>query len=152
MEARRPTRPLLDERTLRVVLLAIGGFHVLLGGWQFLAPGSFFEHVGRYGAENTHYVGDIGSFTLAFGIAVLLAAGRPSWRAPILALGAIWYGLHAINHLFDIDENRISNARGALDTILIGFGAGALAWLAAVSDRLHRHPSAYRDPPDATWR
>ena len=60
MEARRPTQPLLDERTLRVVLLAIGAFHIFLGGWQFLAPGSFFEHVGRYGAENTHYVGDVG--------------------------------------------------------------------------------------------
>ena len=138
MEARTPARPLLDERTLRIVMLAIGLFHVLLGGWQFLAPGSFFEHVGRYGAENTHYVGDVGSFTLAFGIAVLLAAGRPTWRAPILALGAIWYGLHAVNHLFDIDENRISNARGAADTILIAFGAGALAWLAGVSERLRR--------------
>jgi hypothetical protein len=139
MEARSPTRPLLDERTLRVVLLAIGAFHVFLGGWQFFAPGSFFEHIGRYGAENTHYVGDVGSFTLAFGIAVLLAAGRPSWRAPILALGAIWYGLHAINHLFDIDEHRISNARGVADTVLIAIGAGVLAWLAGVSERLHRH-------------
>jgi hypothetical protein len=139
MEARSPTRPLLDERTLRVVLLALGAFHVLFGVWQFFAPGSFFEHIGRYGAENTHYVGDVGSFTLAFGIAVLLAAGRPSWRAPILALGAIWYGLHAINHLFDIDENRISDARGAADTILIAIGAGVLAWVAAVSDRLYRH-------------
>ena len=138
MEARTPARPLLDERTLRIVMLAIGLFHVLLGGWQFLAPGSFFEHIGRYGAENTHYVGDVGSFTLAFGIAVLLAAGRPTWRAPILALGAIWYGLHAVNHLFDIDENRISNARGAADTILIAIGAGALAWLAGVSERLRR--------------
>jgi hypothetical protein len=136
MEARTRARPLLDERMLRTVLLAIGLFHVLLGGWQFFAPGSFFEHVGRYGAENTHYVGDVGSFTLAFGIAVLLAAGRPTWRAPILVLGAIWYGFHAINHLFDIDENRISNARGAADTILIAIGAGVLAWLAGVSERL----------------
>src|SRR5919106_6267239 len=105
MEARRPTRSLLDERTLRIVMLAIGLFHVLLGGWQFLAPASFFEHVGRYGAENTHYVGDVGSFTLAIGIALLLAVGRPSWRGPILYLPAIWYALHTVNHLFDIDEN-----------------------------------------------
>jgi hypothetical protein len=140
METRSRSTPALDERTLRVVLLALGAFHLVLGGWQLVAPGSFFEHIGRYGVENTHYVGDIGSFTLAFGIALLLAAGRPSWRAPLLALGALWYGLHAINHLFDIDENEISNARGVADTVLIAIGAGLLAWLAGVSERLRRGP------------
>ena len=128
----------LDERTLRVVLLALGAFHVFLGGWQMFAAGSFFEHVGRYGPENTHYVGDVGAFTLAFGISLLLAAGRPRWRAPLLALGAIWYALHAFNHLFDIDENGISDARGIADTLLIAIGAALLAWLASVADRLAR--------------
>jgi hypothetical protein len=134
-ESRRPGVT-LDERTLRVVLLALGAFHVFLGGWQLFAADSFFEHVGRYGLENTHYVGDVGSFTLAFGIALLLAAGRPSWRAPILALGAIWYALHAFNHLFDIDENGISDARGVGDTLLLAIGAALLAWLASLAHRL----------------
>jgi hypothetical protein len=134
----RAGRVAIGERTLRLVVAALGAFHVFLGAWQLLAPDSFFEHVGRYGAENTHYVGDVGSLTLAFGLALLLAAGRPSWRAPLLALGAIWYGLHAINHLFDIDENEISEARGIADTLLIAIGAALLAWLAGVSERLRR--------------
>jgi hypothetical protein len=133
-------RAALDERSLRVVTAALGAFHVLVGAWQFFASGSFFEHVGRYGAENIHYVGDLGSLTLAYGIGLLLAAGRPGWRAPLYALGAIWYALHAVNHLFDIDENGISEARGVLDTVLIAVGAVALAWLARVSER--RAPSA----------
>jgi hypothetical protein len=124
---------MLEERTLLPVIGAIAAVHIALGGWQILAPGSFFTNVGRYGAENTHYVGDIGTFTLAFGIAVLLAATRPSWRAPVFAVGALWYALHALNHLFDIDENRISEARGVLDTVLIAVGAVLLAWLARAS-------------------
>jgi hypothetical protein len=134
MEARPATRASLDESTLRIVVGALGAFHVLLGGWQFFFNDSFFEHVGRYGAENTHYVGDAGSFTLAFGIALLLAVGRPTWRAPILYLGAIWYGLHAVNHLLDIDENAISEFRGVLDTVLIALGAVLLAWLARATE------------------
>ena len=137
MEARSaPGNVPLSESGLRTAIGALGGFHLLLGGWQFLAPASFFEHVGRYGAENTHYVGDVASFTLAIGIALLVAVGRPSWRAPILYLAAIWYAIHAVNHLFDIDENGISNFRGALDTVLIAIGAVLLAWLGRASERL----------------
>jgi hypothetical protein len=128
---------MLDERTLRVVLLALGVFHVVEGAWQLLAPGSFFDEIGLYGTENTHYVGDVGSFVLAFGVGLLLAAGRPTWRAPLLAVGALWYGLHAVNHLFDIDEAR-SDARGIADTVLLAIGAGLLAWLAGVSERVRR--------------
>ena len=129
---------MVGESTIRAVLIVLGLFHVALGLMQFLAPGTFFEEIGNYGAENLHYVGDAGAFTAAYGAALLLAVSRPSWWAPILALGAIWYALHAVNHLFDIDENGISEARGVLDTILIAIGAALLAWLAQVSGRLAR--------------
>jgi hypothetical protein len=138
MEARSaPGQAPLSESTLRTTIGALGVFHLLLGAWQFLGPASFFEHVGRYGAENTHYVGDVASFTLATGLALLLAVGRPSWRAPILYLAAAWYAIHAVNHLFDIDENRISDVRGTLDTLLLAVGAVVLAWLGRAADRLH---------------
>ena len=47
---------------------------------------------------------------------------RPAWRAPLLWLGALWYGFHAINHAFDTGEAK-SEARGWSDTLLIAFGA-----------------------------
>jgi len=131
----RPINAPLHERTLRIAVGALGAFHIVEGLWQLLAPGSFYARIGTYGLENTHYVGDVGAFVLAFGIALVLAVGRPSWRAPLLYLGALWYGFHAINHLFDVDEAR-STARGAIDTILLAFGAGLLAWLASAADRL----------------
>lgn len=122
---------------MRVVVGALGAFHLLLGSWQLLAPGSFFTAIGPYGPENAHYVGDVGAFIAAYGIALLVAVGRPGWRTPLLAVGAIWYALHAINHLFDIGEAR-SDLRGIADTLLIALGAAVLAWLAAVAARPRR--------------
>ena len=73
---------------------------------------------------------------LAFGVALGIAVVRPSWRAPLLWLGALWYGFHAINHAFDTGEAK-SEARGWTDTLLIAFGAVGAAWLARVSERLN---------------
>jgi hypothetical protein len=127
---------MIGERTLKSVLAFVAAYHVLLGLMQLLAPGSFFEEIGNYGVENLHYVGDVGSFTLAFGVALAIAVVRPSWRAPLLWLGALWYGFHAVNHAFDTGEAK-SEARGWSDTLLIAFGALASAWLARVSERLY---------------
>ena len=109
-----------------------------------VAPDTFFEQIGHYGVENSNYVGDVGAFMLAFGVAVGISIVRPAWRAPILWLGALWYGFHAINHSFDTAEAK-SEARGWSDTLLIGLGAVASAWLARVSERLNAgHDSEVR--------
>jgi hypothetical protein len=125
----------MTERALRAVLAFVAAYHVVTGGMALIAPDAFFDEIGRYGVENSHYVGDVGAFVLAFGVALGIAVVRPAWRAPLLWLGALWYGLHAINHAFDIGEAR-SEARGWADTLLIAFGAVASAWLARVSEGL----------------
>lgn len=111
-------------------------YHVATGLLALIAPGTFFDQIGHYGLENRHYVGDVGAFILAFGVAVGISVGRPSWRPPILWLGALWYGFHALNHAFDTGEAK-SEVRGWGDTLLIGLGAVASAWLARVSERLN---------------
>ncbi len=124
---------MISERAMRAVLIVLGVVQVASGALALVAPGTFYDEVGRYGVENQHYVGDVGAFVLAFGIAVLVAAQRPAWRVPVLALGAVWYGLHAINHVFDVGDAR-SDARGIADTIYIGLGGllyAYLAWAAA---------------------
>jgi hypothetical protein len=140
----------MNERVLKAILAFIAAYHVVLGLMQLFAPGTFFDEIGSYGVENSHYIGDVGAFTLAFGIAVGIAVVRPGWRAPVLWLGALWYGLHALNHAFDTDEAR-SEARGWTDTLLIAFGGVAAAWLARVSERLLADDGgpAERRPPAA---
>jgi hypothetical protein len=125
----------IGERALRAILAIIAAYHVVTGLIALIAPDTFYEQIGHYGVENSHYVGDVGAFLLAFGVAVGIAIVRPAWRAPLLWLGALWYGFHAINHAFDTGEAK-SEARGWSDTLLIAFGAFASAWLARVSERL----------------
>ncbi len=128
---------MIGERTLRAVLVVVAAYHVAMGLLALIAPDTFFNQIGHYGVENSHYVGDVGAFILAFGVAVGISVARPSWRAPILWLGALWYGFHALNHAFDTGEAK-SEARGWGDTLLIAFGAVGAAWLARVSERLDR--------------
>ena len=137
MEARgAPGGPILTESTLRTTVGALGAFHVLEGLYMLLAPGSFYSRIGTYGAENTHYVGDVGSFILAYGIAVAISIRIPSWRVPVLWVGALWYGLHAVNHVFDTGQAR-SDARGWTDTLLLAFGGVLFAYFAQVAARLN---------------
>jgi hypothetical protein len=122
----------VSERSVRagVVLLAL--FPLVTGVIALAAPDTFFEQIGRYGARNTHYVGDVGAFTAAYGAVLMAAAARPAWRVPLLVLGAAWYGLHALNHLFDVDEAR-STARGIADTVLLAAGAALHLGLARIA-------------------
>jgi hypothetical protein len=127
----------MTERALKAVLVVVAAYHVVTGALALVAPDTFFDQIGHYGVENSHYVGDVGAFILAFGVAVGIAIFRPAWRAPVLWLGALWYGFHALNHAFDTGEAK-SDARGWTDTILIALGALGAAWLARVSERLNR--------------
>jgi len=126
----------VTEKALKAVLAVIAVWHIVTGAMALVVPDTFFDQIGHYGIENSHYVGDVGAFMLAFGAAVAISIWRPSWRAPVLWLGALWYGFHAINHAFDTDEAK-SDARGWSDTLLIAFGGVAAAWLARVSERLN---------------
>lgn len=127
----------MTEKALQTVLAVIAIYHVVTGALALIAPDTFFEQIGHYGVENSHYVGDVGAFILAFGVAVGISVVRPSWRAPVLWLGALWYGFHALNHAFDTGEAK-SEARGWGDTAALAFGAVGAAWLARVSERINR--------------
>jgi hypothetical protein len=125
----------VSERALRLTLYVVAAYQLALGLLMAFAPGTFFDKFGEYGVENDHYIGDIAAFTIAAGIGLVLAARRPSWRVPLLAVGAIWYGLHALNHLTDIGQAS-SDARGVLDTVVLGLSALGSAYLARESARL----------------
>jgi hypothetical protein len=134
----------ISERALKAVLVVVAAYHVATGLLALVAPDTFFDQIGHYGVENSHYVGDVGAFMLAFGVAVGIAVVRPAWQAPILWLGALWYGFHAINHAFDTGEAK-SEGRGWGDTIAIALGVAISAWLARVSERLNA--AAVAGPP-----
>ena len=68
---------MISERALRAILAVIAAYHVVTGLLALIAPDTFFDQIGHYGIENSHYVGDVGAFVLAFGVAVGIAVVRP---------------------------------------------------------------------------
>jgi hypothetical protein len=133
----------LSDSTLRGFLVFFGALNLVFGVIALLAPGTFFDEIGRYAPRNDHYIGDVGAFQAAVGAGFLLSIRYPSWRMPVLVIGAILYGLHSLNHLFDIGEAR-SDARGIFDTVALAGGAAVLAYLAKVAAAVR--PSDARGP------
>jgi hypothetical protein len=119
----------VSESVQRGALLFFGVLNLVLGAIMAIDPGYFFEHIGKYGAENDHYIGDVSAFYLAAGLGLLIAAQRRSWRVPVCVVAALWYCFHAINHLFDVGIAS-SRGRGWSDTILIAIVGVAFALLA----------------------
>lgn len=127
----------MSEGALRVTLWVVAAIQLGLGLLGLLAPGTFFDEIGTYAPQNDHYIGDLGAYNVAAGFGVAMAAMRPEWRVPILVVGAVLNGLHAVNHLFDIGEAS-SDAKGVFDTIALALLAAGSAYLARVSSRLRR--------------
>jgi hypothetical protein len=95
---------MISQSAFRALIVLFGLSQLALGLIMVIAPGFFFDNVGPYGAENDHYVRDYATFYLALGLTVLAAVPRPSWRVPILALAAVQYLLHSVNHLVDVGD------------------------------------------------
>jgi hypothetical protein len=89
---------------VRALLIAFAVVQLVIGLLLWLAPGFFFDEIGPYGVRNDHYMGDVATWYLASGVAVLAAVRRPAWRVPVLFLVAVQYALHSLNHLIDVGE------------------------------------------------
>ncbi len=114
---------------MRVALGALAVTQLALALFMALAPREFFDSVGPWGDFNGHYVRDFASFYGAIGIAALLALSRPAWWAPVLAIAALEYTLHALNHVADLTEADPEWV-GYADLALLVAATAVLAWLA----------------------
>lgn len=132
--------PRLDERTFRSVLTLLGASQIALFAWMVISPSSFFDAIASFGPQNDHYVRDAAMFPLAIGIGLLVSARRPSWRVPSLAIAAVWYLAHAINHLIDIGDAD-PGWIGPFDFVVILLTGLLLGWLALAAARLKGDPA-----------
>jgi hypothetical protein len=112
---------------MRPLLIAVAVVQLITGLLLWLTPGFFYDEIGPFGARNDHYMGDVATWYLALGVALLLAVRRPSWRVPVLAIALAQYMLHSLNHLIDIGESDPSwlgpanFASLVLTTLLVGW-------------------------------
>ncbi len=112
----------------RIGLGALAGVQAIIGGWMVLAPGSFTTRVAPFGARNDHLLRDLASWELALAAVAALAVTRPAWRVPAVTLALLHFGLHALNHLLDVNEAD-PGWIGVADLISLTLAAAALAWL-----------------------
>jgi hypothetical protein len=115
---------------INVGLVAFGAYLVGIAVWGVVAPGRFYEELGRFGARNDHYIHDVAAFQAATGVLLLLAVRRPTWRVPALTLASLEFGLHAISHVIDLNDADPQWV-GVLELVGLVFGTAVLGWLLA---------------------
>jgi hypothetical protein len=133
--------PAARSTALRAGLLAVAGVQLITGLLLALTPGVFYDALADFGPRNEHDLRDMAAFYLASAVVLAIAAGRPSWRAPALALVGLQFALHAINHLVDVGDADPSWV-GPFDLATLAIGGLLLGWLyrAAARDDAARGP------------
>ena len=107
----------------QAVLLVAGLSYVGTGIALLLAPRWFFENVGNFPPFNRHYAGDLGTFLLPLGLALLVAARNPSRHLLLIGMAAGASLLHAFNHLYDAVAGQATLIHGLIDIgPLLGLG------------------------------
>jgi Predicted membrane protein (DUF2306) len=134
--------PASSEARLRRLLLALGAVQLGLGGWMALTPASFFASVAPFGVRNEHLLRDLSTTSLALGVAAMLAAARPNWRVPVLAITLLQFALHTLNHLLDLGHAE-PGWLGPANALALGLATIALA----LTLRAAQHPATVQTSP-----
>ena len=126
----------MNEARLRTILLVIAIYHLALGAFMFFAPGAFYDSLGKFPPQNDHYTKDVATFYIALGVVFYASVRLRSWRTPLLALTALEYALHALNHLIDVND-AASDFTGWFDFFSLAFLALLFGGLASFAWRVH---------------
>jgi predicted anti-sigma-YlaC factor YlaD len=108
-----------NPRHLAPVCVAIGLTQLVPALWIVIAPHSFFDHVGPFGAYNSHYLGDAASFQAGIGVILIAAARFQTLRAGALGVALSTVGFHAINHWIDVNDAHAGSDAGITDAVLL---------------------------------
>lgn len=90
-----------STRIVQIIVALSGLVYALTGVALLLVPTWFFQHIGHFPPYNQHYEGDLGSFLLALGVALLFAASDPGRYVLVIRIAAIGSLLHVGNHIYD---------------------------------------------------
>jgi hypothetical protein len=123
IEARRRA-----DLTVRPLMAALAFYHLALGSFMVVAPRTFYEQVAAFPPYNAHFIRDIATFYLALGLVFALAAARRSWQVPLLVFALLQYGLHVLNHVWDVSETE-PGWLGPANLVVVALITAALYWL-----------------------
>jgi hypothetical protein len=133
---------------MRLALGVLGLTQIAVGAWLVIDPDSFIDEIAAFGPADHHFLRDLGTFQAGIGIALIAAAGRPSWRVPVLFAAFVQSALHTINHLFDIGGTD-PGWQGPVNFVSLLLLTGAYAFLMQEANEVRESP---RMPPAASER
>jgi hypothetical protein len=117
-------------------LIVLGVLFSANGGVMLAAPEPWFARVAAStGDFNPHFVRDVGVAYLTSGVATLWAARAPQWRAPRVAMAALFQAGHAAIHLFDVLRGAFAPSQLLADFPVIYLPSAYLIWIALRSLR-----------------
>lgn len=109
-----------EHRDRWSIILGIPGLaNIGSGLWMLAAPAHWYFNIPAgvpdTGPMNEHFIRDIGCVFLLMGIALMIAAVRPSAR--LWALGSVtaWHVLHSLVHIADTLAGRLEPAHWLID-------------------------------------
>jgi hypothetical protein len=119
---------------VRLGLVVFGVYLVGIALFAIVAPGTFFEELGRFGPRNEHYIHDVAAFQGAIGLFMLAAVRRPAWWVPALIVASLQFGLHAISHLVDVGDADPEWV-GIAELVGLTLATAVLVWLLVQASR-----------------
>lgn len=90
-----------NKQITQMLVGLMGALNTIIGLLILFAPVWFFKNVGNFPPFNRHYMGDAGTFLLAIGIGLLLAARDPIRHRLTVMVGILASVLHTLNHVYD---------------------------------------------------
>jgi hypothetical protein len=90
-----------NKQVTQILVGSMGVLNTLIALLILFAPAWFFANVGNFPPFNRHYMGDAGTFLLAIGVGLLLAARDPIKHKLTVGVGILASALHTLNHLYD---------------------------------------------------
>ena len=125
-----------DGRLARILLIALGVGAIANGLFMMLDAEPWYGLVASdTGAFNAHFVRDIGAAYLTSGVALVWGALRPALRGPLLAIAALFLGLHALTHVVEAARGVTSAGHLLEDLPGVHLPALLVCWLAVASLR-----------------
>jgi hypothetical protein len=131
---------------VRTGLILLGAYQLALAIFMTVAPGTFHSAIGPFGSTNDHYLRDLATYNAAFGAGSLIAVRLSSWRIPVLALTAVQFALHSVNHLVDIDKADPTWV-GYFDFFALASSTALLVWLLALARARAHAPRSEGEQP-----
>ena len=120
---------------MRVLLWVFGSTAVANGLWMLFSPEAWYRDlpagIPDTGPLNLHFVRDIGSAFLTFGVGLCIAAEFPRYRRAAVTGAAFFYILHALVHVADLFTGRLEADHWLIDlpgVFLPAILLAAMAW------------------------